>query len=165
MGTLPRDQRHGESLYETGKRTRLYVVWVGMRARCRDPKHISYKNYGGKGIRVDPRWDDYRAFKEWSYENGYDPDAQPRTLDLDRIDSNGPYAPENCQWISRRENIQKQPRYKRYAAFGELKTMAQWADDPRCICTYYTLRNRFYRGWDPEWAITAPKGSTKDQKR
>ena len=49
--------KHGDNI--TGKRTKLYQVWVGMRARCNDPKHISYKNYGGKNIKVCPEWDDY----------------------------------------------------------------------------------------------------------
>lgn len=144
--------KHGDNV--TGKRTKLYQVWIGMRARCNDPKHISYKHYGARGIRVDPRWDDFQVFKEWSYENGYvDPGEERSPLEIDRIDNEGPYAPENCQWIHRKENRQKQSQHKRYGAWGELKTMGQWAEDERCVVTYYVLRNRLQRGWEPERAI------------
>lgn len=148
--------KHGDNL--SGKRTKLYQVWIGMRARCRDPKHISYANYGGKGIYVDPRWDDYSAFRDWSYASGYvDPEPGVRSkLAIDRVDENGPYAPENCRWITQRKNNQRLSRYRRYPAFGELKTMSEWAEDPRCLPPYYTLRNRLQRGWDPERALTTP---------
>lgn len=145
--------KHGDNT--TGKRTKLYQVWVGMRARCTDPKHISYKHYGARGITVDPRWDDFTTFKEWSYDSGYvDPGAERSKLEIDRIDNDGPYSPENCQWIHRKLNRRKQTQRKRWGAFGESKTLIEWSEDERCQCPYTTLRNR--RGWEPEKAISTP---------
>lgn len=146
--------KHGDNV--TGKRTKLYQVWVGMRARCNDPKHISYKNYGKRGIKVDPCWGTFPPFKEWSYANGYfdyeGPGRHP--LEIDRIDSNGHYSPENCQWISVKENRRKQQAT--LVAFGDAKTLVEWSEDDRCQCPYFTLRTRLNRGWDIERAITTP---------
>lgn len=38
-------------------------------------------------------------------------------------------------------------------AFGERKSMADWAIDPRCKVSYTTLRMRLNLGWDAEEAI------------
>lgn len=148
--------KHGDNV--TGKRTKLYQVWLGMRARCTDPKHISYKWYGARGIYVDSRWNSYEAFKDWCYNNGYvDPEPAVRSkLEIDRKDANGPYSPENCVWSTARVNRQRQSQHKRLPAFGESKTLAEWSEDPRCQCPYFTLRNRINRGWDIERAISTP---------
>ena len=52
---------------------KLYNTWRGMRARCYNKKDKSYKYYGGRGIEICQEWkDDYKAFKKWAYENGYE---------------------------------------------------------------------------------------------
>lgn len=76
-----------------------------MNDRCHRPKAHNYKWYGAKGIYVCDEWrgrGGFLAFKAWALETGYSPDVQ-----LDRIDSNGPYSPDNCQWLTPRENIKK----------------------------------------------------------
>ncbi len=40
-------------------------------------------------------------------------------------------------------------------AFGETKSVAQWAVDERANCGAHAIRKRLRRGWDPEQAITA----------
>lgn len=82
------------------RRHPLYTVWASMKARCYRPKHISYPNYGGRGIRVCDRWRD-------SFENFYadmGPTYQPG-LEIDRHpDNDGDYEPGNCRWTTRFEN-------------------------------------------------------------
>ena len=91
-----------------GHTERLYRIWIHIRHRCNSPKNKAYNYYGGKGVSVCDEWDDYLVFKEWSLSNGYEDD-----LTIDRIDSDGDYSPENCQWITQSENSTKMNEERR----------------------------------------------------
>lgn len=81
--------------------TRLYSIWVSIRKRCNPKyKHLSkYKFYSGKGIKVCSLWDNsYEEFKQWAIENGY-----TDNLTIDRIDSSKHYCPENCRWVTMKD--------------------------------------------------------------
>ena len=74
-----------------------------MRERCHNPKSQNYAFYGGKGIAVCPEWNlDFFAFKKWALEAGYSSE-----LELDRVNPNMGYSPENCRWLGKRENIKR----------------------------------------------------------
>lgn len=56
--------------------SRLNEVWKGMKQRCTNPKHISYKWYGKLGVSVcAERENSFEAFEKWAFANGYDPFA------------------------------------------------------------------------------------------
>ena len=77
----------------------LYSTWKGMRARCNDPNHVSYPNYGGRGITVCERWDDFWLFVE-------DMGVRPDGYTIERVKSHIGYQPDNCVWTSRLEQNQ-----------------------------------------------------------
>ncbi len=94
----------------------LYQVWSGMKKRCYDRNQPKYKNYQNKGIIVCEQWKD-------SFDNFYSDMGEEylklkeeangvRALvpSIDRIDNDGPYSPENCQWITYGENSSKDLR-------------------------------------------------------
>jgi hypothetical protein len=76
----------------------LYGVWRGMRQRCTNPNSHNYKWYGGKGVTIE--WEDFSSFSEWALDSGYTTGVQ-----LDRIDRDGPYSPDNCWWVSPSDNL------------------------------------------------------------
>lgn len=90
--------------------TRLYKVYCGMKGRCTYPSHKSYKNYGGRGIKVCKEWDEsFENFYIWAMEHGYDENAPHGQCTIDRIDVDGNYEPSNCRWV----NLKTQAQNKR----------------------------------------------------
>lgn len=82
-----------------GNSKRLYNIWTLMKRRCHDPKDPNYARYGIKGIRVCEQWHKFAPFQEWAHSNGY-----TEELTIDRKNSHADYSPDNCQWLTLREN-------------------------------------------------------------
>jgi len=76
--------------YKHGKnRTKVHMVWCSMLQRCNNPKNKGYKNYGGRGIKVCTRWDNFINFYN-------DMGDAPEGLTLERKDNNVGYSKNNC---------------------------------------------------------------------
>ena len=87
---------HGES------RTRLYAIWANMLHRVGVYKGASEevkRDYQDRGITVCDEWLVFENFRDWALSHGYSDD-----LEIDRRDNDKGYCPENCRWVSRREN-------------------------------------------------------------
>lgn len=137
---------HGENTRQ-GK-TKLYRVWDNMMQRCQNAKNTQFKNYGGRGIAVSPRWKAFTLFVE-----DMGADWFPRAT-LDRIDNNGDYAPDNCRWVTRAENLRNKRNNVLLTHSGKTQCLQAWADE-RGIA-FATLRARLKYGWTVERALTEP---------
>lgn len=74
-----------------------YVVWKGMRDRCRNPKHMHWDKYGGRGISVCSRWDSFSAFLA---DMGPRPSSKHQ---IERKNNDLGYSPDNCVWATKKE--------------------------------------------------------------
>ena len=130
---------------------RIYKIWSDMKKRCTNKSHRSYKDYGGRGIKVCEEWMHYpQRFYEWSICNGYED-----TLSIDRIDVDGDYCPENCRWADRvtQANNCRSNHYLTYN--GETKTIAEWARELGIISD--VIRARLSKlGWSVERTLSTP---------
>lgn len=133
---------------------RLYTVWVSMRDRCNRPANVAYADYGGRGITVCAEWAEYSAFERWALASGY-----TESLTIERVDNDAGYSPENCTWVTRRQQALNRRSSTSVTAFGETKTIEEWVEDVRCSVTRTTLTSRLRKmDWAPEKAISAPSG-------
>lgn len=142
--TSERKRSHGKS------RTRLYHIWKNMRQRCGNPHKPDYLYYGGRGIIVDERWEDYSSFEKWAVENGYRDD-----LTIDRINVNGNYCPENCRWVSMTEQARNMSKNRIITYNGESHCLAEWAEILGISAKVLGQRVNRY-GWSVERAFTTP---------
>jgi len=98
-----------------GKRhLREYTVWINMKKRCYSEKCKQYKDYGGRGIIVCQEW--INDFDKFISDMGLSP---TRKHSIDRIDNDGNYTSENCQWSTRFQQHRNTSRSKFWFIDGQ----------------------------------------------
>jgi len=123
--------------------------WRKMRERCNAPGQHGYARYGGRGVTVCARWDQFESFLE---DMGTRPSSEHS---IDRIDNNGDYEPNNCCWASRSEQQSNTSRNRLLTYRGVTLTMAEWAR--RLGMNIQTLHMRLTSaGWSVEKALSTP---------
>ena len=142
-------EKHGIT---TGGKPRTFTIWNGMKARCYNPKSASYKNYGARGIAICDSWLTFENFHNWAINNGYADD-----LEIDRIDNNSNYCPENCRWVNAKTQCNNKStcvfiKYKNY-----IYTIEQWTEIVGLSRS--TLLHRLERGWGVDDALRTPTGA------
>ena len=130
-----------------GNPTRTYRIWTLMRSRCNDKNNKGYRWYGGRGISVCERWNDYTAFL---WDMGPAPDGSS----IERIDNDGNYEPSNCCWATPREQARNKSSNAWLTLNGERMIVADWA--ARTGLVHSTIRRRMLRGWSAEEILTTP---------
>lgn len=107
-----------------GKHTRLYGRWANIKDRCCNPNCKDYHKYGGRGITICDEWkNDYIAFKNWAESNGYSDELQ-----IDRIDNNRGYSPDNCRFVTPKCNSNNRRSSIVVLFKGEKKTVMEVAE-------------------------------------
>lgn len=96
-----RGQKQNKNNYKHGGTgTRLYTIWRDVLRRCLNQNYKQYKDYGGRGITICPEWtESYTEFRDWSLSNGY-----KEGLQINRIENGGNYEPNNCNFVTAKEN-------------------------------------------------------------
>ncbi len=115
-----RNTKHGATSGSHKKRPLSYRIWVGMIARCTHSWHKNWNRYGGRGISVCARWQDYPNFLS-------DMGEPDKNMTIERIDNSGNYEPANCMWATRLEQAQNTSRNVYIEHNGKRQTMAMWA--------------------------------------
>ena len=140
--------RHGHT------HTPIYRVWSAMKDRATNPNHPQAKDYVLRGIGVCDRWLTFTNFLE---DMGERPEGDNWTLD--RLDNSKGYSPDNCAWVTRKQN-QNNMRSNHLVTYrGETKSMSVWAQElgmNKC-----TLHYRIVRGWDVDRAFNQPTQKSK----
>lgn len=77
-----------------------------MKSRCYNINNKSYRYCGARGITVCTRW---LAFENFLTDMG----EKPKNHQLDRIDNDKGYSPENCRWVTQQQNLMNKKKYPR----------------------------------------------------
>lgn len=132
--------------------SRIFHIWRGIIDRCLYPNCKDWKNYGGRGIKICKRWRD--SFENFLEDMGptYKPDLQ-----IDRIDNNQGYSPENCHWVTPKENARN--RRTNYIVPGYGKTLAELSEISGVGAA--TIKRRIQYHWPTELLLIPPRSKKK----
>ena len=129
----------------------LYTTYQDMKTRCSNKKYFLYHRYGGRGVNVCDEWlNDFNSFYEWAINNGH-----KKGLQIDRIDNDGNYHPDNCRFVTPQVNSQNRINTKLDArSVIEIREMLKTSKTINDISKIYNVSessiNRIISGatWD-----------------
>lgn len=105
------------------KNKRIKSIYRGMKDRCYNKNDDNYNVYGSKGVIICEEWlVNPLNFEHWALNNGYEDG-----LTIDRINPNGNYCPENCRWITPKDNAKYKSTTYLIDVDGEIHTGRDWA--------------------------------------
>ncbi len=146
-GCLRRELRTRKNTTHNKSRTKVYKIWCGMIKRCYNQKSKSYKDYGGRGIEVCERWQEFENF----YVDMGDP---PKGYTIERRDNDKGYFLENCCWVTKSEQNNNQRTNHLIEFNGVIKNISQW--EKYLGFPESTIHKRIFRNWSIERALTTP---------
>jgi len=128
-----------------------YKAWSKMKSRCQDKFGKDWKDYGGRGIKIYGKWENFENFFK-------DMGRKPENHSLDRIDNNGHYEPSNCRWANKFQQANNRRNNHLINVDGVYLTIAQCAK--RFKIKQATIERRInLLNWDPLKAAITPSRS------
>lgn len=122
---------------------KMYNSWQNMKARCLNPNHPKYHRYGGRGITIEESWLDFSGFKDWAISSGW-----KEGLTIDRINIDGNYTPDNCQWVTASSNSRRKSTTK--LTMIQANEIRKLASDGHCL---HDLAERYNVSHGNVWFI------------
>lgn len=152
-GCLAQEKRTLHGMWKS----KMYRIWQGLIQRCHNAKSPHYESYGGRGIFVCEEWrQSFTSFKEWNYSKFPEiDDLLLNDYQLERINNDGPYAPWNCRWATRKEQGRNTRKTKWIVVNGERISAAE-AIERYSVVKPTTFWSRIRLGWDAEKALFTP---------
>ena len=127
--------------------TNTYTIWKDMRKRCNNPSSTNFNRYGGRGISVCERWNKFENFIADMGERPSDNHS------IDRIDNDGNYKPDNCQWATIVEQARNRSNNRNLTIYGKTMSMAEWHEIVAHETSYSAIKLRLYAGWSDKEAV------------
>lgn len=147
------DESRGVAATKHGKSGHtLFITWLGIKARCYNPKSTSYKTYGAVGVGMFEPWiKDFEAF--YTYVVSELGDRPTPKHSLDRVDGELNYEPGNIRWATDEQQSNNRPKYNRHIKFnGVTKTLSIWCKELNL--DYMAVYQRLYKlNWPVEKAF------------
>ena len=132
MSIKNRDLRTGKILPTHGmKGTRFYKILNSMKDRCNCKSHKYYYRYGGRGIKVCKRWNNFENFMEDMYPS-YVKHAKKHgehDTEIDRINNNRGYYKNNCRWSTHKKNCRNTSINRIISHNGRNMTLIEWSEE------------------------------------
>ena len=150
---------HNPNFKDFRSSDQLYTVYHSMRNRCYNPHDDFYKNYGGRGITICKEWQDFAPFRDWAYSHGY---YEGCNLQIDRINNDKGYGPENCRFVSCKINCNNRSSNRFITFNGKTQTVSQWAEETGLVAS--TIYARLNKGWPPEKILAPPIAQTRSNE-
>ncbi len=119
-------------------KTRLYYIWHHMKRRSTGEESVEH--YASRGITCCAEWLVPENFFTWARANGYN-----KNKELDRVDNNGNYCPENCRWTDHHTQTRNKRNNRNITFDGKTQCLVDWAKD--IGRSHATILWRINQGW------------------
>ena len=126
---------------------KVEAIHRSIMCRCYSASAKSYRYYGARGICVDKRWHSMAAFIRDMLPS-YKPGMQ-----IDRICNNRGCSPENCRWVTRKQNCRNTRRTLFLTVNGIERSLSEWAEVAGI--KFATIYYRFTQGRTAEDCIAS----------
>ena len=135
--------------------TRLYRTWCKMKERCYNPNIEHYPEYGGRGITVCDEWrNSFENFQSWAVSTGYNEKLNGNQQSLDRINVDWNYEPDNCRWVTHKEQMRNTTRTVYIEHEGKKITLAEFCEKNGITYSSFVTRH-IKRGFTTEELLKA----------